>query len=270
MSELRGHLDLVCSADAEGRSYLSHQSFSIPFHLSKPHWEHGILTVQVVNPTAGLFAGDQLGSRVRVQGGAKLRLTSPSASRPHTMTEGWAVAEQGFEVESGGWLDYFPAPLIPQTGSRYRQRTRIALQSGAELFFLEILAPGRVARGEVFQFAELDWNAELRIGGALVAKERFRLRPEQGSVAGFQEVFPAAYYASGYLITERIPEGDPIWDEIRALNSEDLFLGVSRLVRGGWSLRLVARDSVALRSGVEELRALLGRAIPQLRHRIRA
>ena len=250
MSELRGHLDLVCSADAEGRSYLSHQSFSIPFHLSKPHWEHGILTVQVVNPTAGLFAGDQLGSRVRVQGGARLRLTSPSASRPHTMTEGWAVSEQ--------------------TGSRYRQRTRIALQAGAELFFLEILAPGRVARGEVFQFAELDWDAELRIGGALAAKERFRLRPEQGSVPGFQEVFAAAYYASGYLVTERIPEADPIWDEIRALNSQDLLLGVSRLVRGGWSLRLVARDSVALRSGVEELRALLGRALPELRHRIRA
>lgn len=185
------------------------------------------------------------------------------------MSEGCALVEQSFDVDPGGWLDFCPAPLIPQLGSHYRQRTRISLQPGAELFLLEILTPGRVARGEIFQFTEVYWDLELRVGGTLVAKERFHLRPEQGILKAFQGIFPSPYCASRYLITERFTESDSIWEEVRALNSADLLLGASRLIRGGWSLRLVARDSVALRRGVDELRARLGRILPELQDPIR-
>ena len=39
MPTLAGHLDLTCARDANGRSYLREQSFSAPFHISKPYWD---------------------------------------------------------------------------------------------------------------------------------------------------------------------------------------------------------------------------------------
>src|SRR5215207_8034190 len=59
-----GHLDILCAVDAEGRSHLRHQSFRAPIHLSKPHLDEGTLVVNVVNPTAGLLAGDRVACRV--------------------------------------------------------------------------------------------------------------------------------------------------------------------------------------------------------------
>ena len=51
--------------------FLREQSFRAPFHLSKPSWDEHALLVQIVNPTAGVFAGDALRSRVAVESGAR-------------------------------------------------------------------------------------------------------------------------------------------------------------------------------------------------------
>ena len=57
----RGHLHLVCAADAARAQLIcASQSFRAPIHLSKPHLDEGVLVVNVVNPTAGLLAGDRI------------------------------------------------------------------------------------------------------------------------------------------------------------------------------------------------------------------
>ena len=62
MSEFSGQLSLRAAARAEGRTALAAQSFRAPYHLSKPYWDVDTRTllVQVVNPTAGILAGDRL------------------------------------------------------------------------------------------------------------------------------------------------------------------------------------------------------------------
>ncbi len=72
---------IECRADASGRTFLSRQSFRAPIHLSKPHWDGHHLIVNIVNPTAGLFAGDSIELAVHVCAGARVVLTSPSAAR---------------------------------------------------------------------------------------------------------------------------------------------------------------------------------------------
>ncbi len=265
MSQLTGHLELTCSADGQGRSYLSHQSFRTPFHISKSYWDDHALMVQVINPTAGLFSGDSLRSEVRVENGAKLHITTPSASRIHTMPNGRAELEQRFHVASGAWLEFYPAALIPQNKGRYRQATQIEVETGGELFFVETLAPGRVAHGECFRFQEIDWECNVTCGKRLVARERFFLRPDDASVQPLKQPFPEGYYASCYVITERMTEEHPVWEAIRQFNSEDVQLGVSRLIAAGWSIKLLARDSLVLNKAVQAIRRCLAEVLPGLR-----
>ena len=73
MPELTGHLELTCAPADAGRSRISRQSVSVPFHFSKPYWNGRALVAQVINPTAGLFAGDTLRSKITVEPGIILR-----------------------------------------------------------------------------------------------------------------------------------------------------------------------------------------------------
>jgi urease accessory protein len=72
MRGLSGHLRLVCGVDERGLTYLREQSFCAPVHLSKPHHEESVLVVNIVNPTAGLLAGDRVQYDVAVESGARV------------------------------------------------------------------------------------------------------------------------------------------------------------------------------------------------------
>ena len=66
---MKGGCHLVCGPDSAGRSALVGQYVSAPLHISKP-WreEGGLLIVNVINSTAGLFAGDVIESTFEVNG----------------------------------------------------------------------------------------------------------------------------------------------------------------------------------------------------------
>ncbi len=257
MHHLSGHLELTCAVDDRGRSYLSRQSFRAPFHLSKPYWDGHALVVQIANPTAGIFSGDTLQSEINVEAGARLLLTTPSASRAHTMPEGRAQIRQTFRIAAGGWLEVMPELFIPQAGCQYFQKTRIEVAANAGLFFVETIAPGRVARGEVFQFAIVDWETEILIENRLVVRERFALRPGDYSMASMVQLFPACYYTTCFLVSELATEEHPCWKAISQLNSQHVWCAASRLVPGGWTIKILAADSISLREACRHIRSAL-------------
>ena len=276
-TRLDGGCDLLCAPDSRGQSVLRRQWFRAPVHLSKPHHDAGALVVNVVNPTAGLLAGDRLRLHVEVAPDARLVLTTPSATRVHTMRGGeddFAATRQEFRVAAGGSLEWWPEPLIPQRGARYRQHTVIALAPGAELLFLETVAPGRVAAGEAFAFDELRWATDLRLGDRPLVRERYRLAPDHGhpSLAALRRRFPGGYWGSAFLVAPGLTAKAPGWAAaLHARHGPDLWVGVTALGGDGsaFAVRVVAADSLALRRFCRALReqvyAALDRSPPDLR-----
>jgi urease accessory protein len=245
--------------DQEGRSYLREQSFSVPAHLSKPFLDEGVLVVNLVTPTAGLFSGDTMDIHVQVKSHARLLLTSPSATRVHRMTQGRARMTQKFSVGTGARLDVWPEIFIPQGGARYEQKTWIEIERGGELLFVETLAPGRVASGEVFAFDRLDWETDIFYDGERIVRERYRLSPATASLHALSICFPQAhaYQATCFVISERLRADASCWTELLGFHNQDVWIGCSQLVRGGWSIKLLARDSIVLRKYMGEVRRVL-------------
>ncbi len=266
---LHGHLDLTCAVRADGQTFIRAQSFAAPIHLSKPHLDEGVLVVNVVNPTAGLFAGDRIRVRVAVESGARVLLTAPSASRAHRAVSGDARVEQEFRVARGAWLESWPEMFIPQSGARYRQRTVVRVEEGGGLLLIEMIAPGRTASGEVFAFGELDWETELFLGGGKIARERYTLTPESPTLTAVRARFPEAYYASCLALSPRLTQDSACWRHLHELHEDAAWVGVSALVRGGWAVRVLAEGSVALRKKIaavrREIYAALGERAPGLR-----
>ena len=50
---------------------------------------------------------------------------------------------------------------------------RIEVHAGGELFFTEMLAPGRTASGETFAYEQLEFSTDLIVGSRLVVREKY-------------------------------------------------------------------------------------------------
>lgn len=267
---MTGHLHLVF-AEREGRTFISEQSFRAPMHVSKPYWDGQYLVVNVVNPTAGLFAGDLVDVSLRAVGGSRTIVTSPSASRLYqAREEGHPIRiEQKVSVEKGALLDLIPELLIPHAGARYEQSTHISIDEGGELFFIESMAPGRVAAGESFAFASLKWTTQLMLDGRLLGLERYRLSPDDGSLHALRLHYPASYHAAGYVVSPRLTVSRGLLQSIAALSSPGAMVGASLLKPNAISIRILAGDAISIRRAINDLRILiyqeLGHRSPALR-----
>jgi urease accessory protein len=238
-------------------------------HVSKPHHDAGSLVVNVVNPTGGLLEGDRIECRVEVEAGARLVLTTPSASRAHRVREGFAELRQELRVAGNAFLEFWPELFIPQGGARFRQKTSLSVEDGGELLFFESLAPGRVAAGESFAFRELEWETDVCFAGKLIARERYRIIPGDESVRTLQRAFPHAYYASVFVVAPRLTDKHPCWQRIHELHSGESWIGCGRLSAGGSVIKILAGGSVELRRILQAVRAelhlALDREMPSVR-----
>jgi len=257
---IRGHLDLRCECREDGTPFLSRQSFRAPIHLGKGHLDSGALVVQLANPTAGFFDGDRLDLHAEAGAGAHLVLSTPGASRVHTARgKDAAVCSQSLVVERGAFVEWIPEPFIPQAGARYEQRTVIDLAADAGLLFFEWIAPGRVARGEVFAYDSLRWELDLKIAGRLAARERYTLRPGDGSLAALRERFPASHHVTAYVAgvaPDRWPAG-----ALDMLSSDHVYLGHGPLREGMCLVRALCEDGLHARRLIGELRGVLHEAM---------
>ncbi len=255
---MQGHLHLIGSRYDSGQTYLSQRSFRAPLHLSKPHEDAGALVVNMVNPTAGIFDGDTIELSVEAEVGASLVLTTPSASRVYRSRSGGpAKVTQRFSVKAGGLLEFFPEPFIPQAGARYQQKTELRAMAGGRLLFFDWLTPGRVASGEVFRYAELNWDLDAIVDDQLVARERYRLSPEDLSLEALHQVNPQAHYLSCVCLGEM---AFPV-AEIEALNSPEVYLGHGPLCSGGFTIKALCQDSLSARRTLQQLRSILYAAL---------
>lgn len=264
MFQLNGALALVCSRDRIGKTYLSRQAFNVPFHISKPYWTGDTLLVQIINPTAGLFSTDRLSSRIELEPRTSTTITTPSATRVYRSSSGQTELRQEFVIGDGAWLDYSPAMLIPQAGSRYRQVTRIELEKGAAGFYLECLAPGRVASGESLAFESLEWESDVVYDGKLILRECFRLQPDDGSFQALRKPFANAFFASGFIVSNSLKDSRDIACQLRESCDSDVIAGLSPIEDNFWTVRILSSSSVKLRRCIRQLRSLISSVCPQL------
>jgi len=113
-------------------------------------------SVFLLNPTPGLFQGDEHHTRINAGPLTRAHVTTPSATKVHAMPNGRALQNVELNLGKDSYLEYFPEPLIPFNNARLTQRTRANLSPKAVLVIGEVISPGRVAYGENFAFEYLD------------------------------------------------------------------------------------------------------------------
>lgn len=250
---LQGYLDLQAD-HVDQRTVLTRKAFKAPIHISKPYWDDHSLLVNVMSPTAGLLRGDEVDVKVSVGQNASLLLSSPTALRIHKMEDGIAIWNQKFSVADGALLEYNPEWLMLQEGSSLSQSTTLTLSRGAELFFIESYAAGRVAHGESFSFKRFTNRFELYYDSQLSSFESYTVSPSSARPQPWL-LSENPFFASIIIVSPKLSDESKIWDEIYSMNDTRLLIGSSRLATGPcWNVRVLSDDPVKTRAILELIR----------------
>lgn len=115
------------------------------------------------NVTAGMLDGDDYSVSIHVEAGVRVAIQPTAASRvfvAHGDGRG-ARLRTHIEVEPGAVLDFDAGLTIPHAGAVGEQLTEVTLHPGATLALSEVLAFGRLAKGERFAFRT--FTSEFRV-----------------------------------------------------------------------------------------------------------
>jgi urease accessory protein len=158
-------------------------------------------------------------------------------------------------------LEWVPDHTIPFAGAALQQRVHADVPEGASLLLIDAFAAGRVARGERWQFAQLDSALSVRDARGWLVHDRLVLRDGAlGAALGVAEGRP--YVATVVVVAD----GDlaSFADEVAALGADDVDIGAARLPRRGVLVRCLATDAPALGRAIEALWAAARRRVLDL------
>lgn len=252
MHRVEGRLKLRFSADRTRQTQLIVREQRPPLQVIRAFpISTGGAMVHVHNISGGVLGGDQLGLEVDVESGAHAQLTSTGATRLYRTRPGVPDSKQTgrVTVREGALLEYLPDPLIPFSGSRYQQHTRIELDSSAGLFWWETVAPGRVAQGEQFAYEQLLLDLHISTQGRSIAIERLKLEPHCRALSSLARLGPYSHFCSFYICRVGLEavHWSTLEKELGALAQElsrpgEISWGASTLVAHGLVMRAVSRQ----------------------------
>ncbi|ELZ29642.1 urease accessory protein UreD [Halosimplex carlsbadense 2-9-1] len=175
-----GRLELRFAADEAGETNLVRDLARAPFHVSGtlghdplPEAE----TVYVQSPTGGVAQGDRHRIDVEVGTGAVAHVSTQSSQKVLSMERNYAAADVSLTVDRDGHLDYVPEPTILHENSRFFQALDLDLAADASAVVGDVVVPGRLARGERFDFERYLSRLRVRRDGTLLVDDATHLRP---------------------------------------------------------------------------------------------
>jgi urease accessory protein len=156
-------------------------------------------------------------------------------------------------VASEAVLEYFPLPLIPFARAMYAQEIAIQVEGGGTCLLADVLAPGRVARGERFAYRMLRNRIEAWVGDRLALFEQMVLEPSRHPLQGLGLLEDQAYLATLYVLTSH-----PLEPHITDWNRRVALLcgergGITALADGGLMARLLGRTAQEVLRWLETL-----------------
>ena len=201
--------------------------------------------VHLHNVSGGILAGDLLSLSIEAEAAARVQVTSVGATRIYRQGSGDTIARlvTSIRVADDAMLEYLPDVTIPFAGSRFSQKTNVSLAKNAGFIGWDMLAAGRIASGEEFEFDLYASEFSVYSNGRPIAIERYSLAPAIRDPTSVARWGRFRYLATLYVCHSGVTQS--IWDRLESqLNeiacadtSEAARWGVSTLISGGIIIR---------------------------------
>ncbi|MDJ0742900.1 MAG: urease accessory protein UreD [Xenococcaceae cyanobacterium MO_167.B27] len=153
----RSQLQIQLQQNNLGHTVITHKYSEYPLCISHPFYldsNRKRAYLYLGNNSPGLFPRDDLHININLEENTSVYLTDRAATKiyPTTNPQDIAQVSYKFNIAAGACLEYVPESLILYQNAALEQITKITMDSSSTLFLSEIILPGRLARGEYYQF----------------------------------------------------------------------------------------------------------------------
>jgi len=226
------------------RTILQHQYATVPAQVIRPFYEPDdhCAYVYLLTPTGGMLGGDRLDIHIVLKPGARVCLTTASATKVHPSAGRFAEQFLRIDLGPGSSLEYLPAPTILFRQACWRQHTLVRRAADSRLLFSEAWSAGRVARQEVFVFSCLETLIEVYTAERLSLFDRMRIHP-----ASYPYQNLGLWSQRPHLLTMVLLQAIPpslTWLQTaqQALANNQALIGLSQLETPGFIARILAEE----------------------------
>lgn len=158
-----------------------HQIVRRVHYLDTALGDLAVVFIQAVS--AGVLQGDRLRVEIDVGPGARVLVTTQSATKVFQMTANYASQRIDVKVGRNAYAEILMDPLIPCAGARLYNEVNLEVDPLGTLVYDEHLTPGRVAHGESWQFDHFYSRTRCwRPSGELIAADTNVLSPKRNPV----------------------------------------------------------------------------------------
>lgn len=251
-----------------GRSVAAHQYHRGALRILRPHYldDSGQVCYVLVNPGGAYLGADLYVIDVEVGDGARLLLTTQSATKIYRTPGSFAEQRMTLRLGEGAQLELAPDQLIAYREASYRQNTHITVRPSSSLMMSEVITPGWSPDGSSFRYEELRLRTEIHVetgaGTELLALDNLLVRPPLNDVTGMAFMEGFSHLGSLIVVDPRVDQA--LADELHAVaQGHDAYTGISLTGSAAGTAGLIVRS---LANSTEELARLLGACTALLRH----
>lgn len=265
---VRGRLDLVIT-ERNGRSIAARQFHEGALRVLRPHYldESGQVCFVLVNPGGAYLGVDLYVIEVAVEEGARLLLTTQSATKIYRTPGSFAEQRMRLVLGDEAQLELAPDQLIAYREASYRQNTHITVRPTSSLIIAEVVTPGWSPDGAEFRFEEVRLRTEIAVDSGeasqLLALDNLLIVPSSDDVTGMGFMEGYSHVGSLLVVDRRVDQA--LADELHEVTrTHEAYTGVSLTATVGGTTGLVLRS---LSNSTEELQRLLQACTTLLRRR---
>lgn len=275
----KGHLNVKFKVGSNGKTYISDQFVTLPFHITRGLYNdpkiRDMVFLYLQTPSGGIAQGDRHIMNIECLEDSKVHLTTQGASKIYRMNQNYGLFDVTLKAHKGAYVEYLPDPTILFRDSRFLQSINFEVDKESTVLYSEIIIPGRIALGESFQYKIYHSTLKVRDeNGKTLFKDSIVLSPEKhdfktlGTMGGY-DILGNLYIISPGINSNEI--SDLVHKLINENENEDIGGGATVLPNDcGVLLRVLGHNSrtvskVLNRAWDEVRKSILGVEAPRMR-----
>ncbi|UOF88851.1 urease accessory protein UreD [Fodinisporobacter ferrooxydans] len=243
-----------------GKSRLVDSYHRAPLKIAKPFYgDSGEIILYMMDTSPGIFNGDTQEIDCTLEQGVHLLLTNQSSCKLQpSVKQAESRQTVRFRIGANAVLEYFPEPVVPFCGSDFQSRTQIEMEQGGQLFFSEILTPGRAGKGEVFEYKSYRSETSIYYNQQPIVFDCIHFQPKLDP-ACTKGLHGYTHMGTLYAVSPKIADLDiqRVRDLLASGNDLSLYAGVSALPVGGLTIRVLGYTACTVQQLLTECWGML-------------
>ncbi|AOV07320.1 urease accessory protein UreD [Sporosarcina ureilytica] len=171
-------------------------------------------TVYLVETSGGIVEGDHNVFEIDIKEGADVCLIPQSATKIYpSYNDIWSSQNMDISIGPKASLSFKTEALIPFEQARFNGKTVIQMAKDSTLLWGDILSPGRVARGEVFEYTDVRTNFQVWVDDECLIYDPLLISKDNMGLKNMGMLEEHLFIGSMWFVTPTIEDFD-----IRELN----------------------------------------------------